>query len=119
MATFLIVDDSSFDRLVIRRCVEKNKHTVIGEAATAREALMQYQKNRPDIVILDIYMNHENGIDILRDIMAYDNNARVIMCTSSALQSTVIQAGQLGAKYFLAKPITEEVLLKTITKILS
>ena len=118
MATVLIVDDSSFDRLVIRKCLENNDHSVVGEATNAQEALELYRKQRPDVVILDIYMNNENGINVLRNIMSYDENANVIMCTSSALQTTVIQANQLGAKYFLAKPVTEDVLLKTINKIL-
>lgn len=118
MARVLIVDDSSFDRLVIKKCLENNEHETVGEAATGQEALKLYRELRPDIVILDIYMSNENGINILRNIMEYDEKANVIMCTSSALQTLVIQASQLGAKYFLAKPVTEEVLVKTINKIL-
>jgi two-component system chemotaxis response regulator CheY len=119
VANILIVDDSTFDKFVIKKCIERNNHTVIGEASSSPEALKLYQELKPDIVLLDIIMPNDSGIITLGQLMSLDPKANIIMCTSSASQDVVIQASKLGAKYFLAKPITEAILIKTIQKILS
>lgn len=118
MAKILIVDDSSFDRFIMKKCLEKNNHVVVGEAQSTHEALKMYQELKPDIVLLDIVMPNDSGLITLGQIMSYDQKANIVMCTSSAVQNVVIKANQLGAKYFLAKPISEEILLKTIQKIM-
>jgi len=119
MSKFLIVDDSPIERYTLRKCLEKLKHEVVAEAKNGLEALGFYKKFMPDIVILDIVMPNDNGIDILEQLINYDKNAKVIMCTSAATQTAVINASRLGAKYFLAKPINIESLSQIIQKILS
>ncbi|OGI00547.1 MAG: hypothetical protein A2Y25_00060 [Candidatus Melainabacteria bacterium GWF2_37_15] len=114
MAKFLIVDDSPIERLTLKKCLEKLNHEVIGEAKDGSEALDLYKTLMPDVVILDIIMPNDNGINILRQILNYDKNAKVIMCTSSATQTLVITAAQIGAKYFLVKPVDMESLSRIV-----
>jgi len=105
MAKFLIVDDSPVERFTLRKCLEKLGHEVICEAKNGTEALDYYKSSNPDVVVLDIVMPDENGIDVLNKIINYDNNAKIIMCTSSATSDFVRITRKLGAKHFLVKPI--------------
>lgn len=118
MAKFLIVDDSPIERFTLRKCLYKLGHDVVAEAKNGAETLNFYTSLMPDIVILDIVMPNENGIDILGRIMGYDRNAKVIMCTSAATQQAVIDATKIGAKYFLVKPVNMEALMAVLKSIL-
>ena len=119
MARFLIVDDSPIERFTLRKCLEKLEHEVVGEARNGVESLSMYRSLSPDIVILDIVLPDDDGIQILEQLLNNDRNAKIIMCTSAATESIVVKASSLGAKYFLAKPINMEALSKTVQKILS
>ncbi|MFC4386732.1 response regulator [Gracilibacillus marinus] len=104
MRTVLIADDSAFMRKWIKRLVEKSDYTVIGEAINGLDAVKQYQRLRPNIVILDIVMPKSNGLDALAKIMELNPNANVIISSSLATRDNVTRAIQLGAKDFIIKP---------------
>jgi len=118
MPRILIIDDSTVQRTILRKYLEKENHEIVGEAKNGQEALGLYKELKPDIVLLDIVMPDANGISILDQIMNYDNNANIIMCSATALKNVIIESIQLGAKGFLVKPITSEKLLNTINKIM-
>jgi two-component system chemotaxis response regulator CheY len=117
MAKIIIVDGSSVARFSLRYWLEKNGHKVVGEAVNGQEALNLYRNTRPDIVLLDIYLPEDNGLRILKEIISYDKNANVVMCSSAALQNIIIEAHQLGAKYFLVKPFTGKTVGDAIQKV--
>lgn len=119
MARILLVDDSTVQRTIFKKFLEKENHDIVGEANNGQAVLGLYQNLKPDIVLLDIVMPDSNGITILDQLMNYDNHANVIMCSSTALQNVIIESIQLGAKGFLVKPITADTLLKTVNKIMA
>ncbi|MDD3013883.1 MAG: response regulator [Candidatus Gastranaerophilales bacterium] len=118
MAKVIIVDDSSVTRFILRKCLEKNGHEVVGEAINGQDTLRLYSELRPDVVLLDIHLPDDNGLRILEQLISYDKYANVIMCSSAALQNIIIEAHQLGAKHFLVKPFTGKLLEGTIQKTL-
>ena len=118
MAKILIVDDSVVQRTIIKLYLLKEGHSVIAETGKGQNVLRLYNDTKPDIVILDIVMPDANGIAILADLMNHDKNAKVIMCSATALQNIVLESIQLGAKHFLVKPITCDRLFYTINKTL-
>ncbi|MEI8388414.1 MAG: response regulator [bacterium] len=118
MAKVLIVDDSTVQRTILKKFLEKEQHEIIGEAKNGQDAVALYKDLNPDIVLLDIVMPDANGIAILDQIINQDENANVIICSSTALRNLIIESIQIGAKGFLVKPITSETLLKTINKIM-
>ena len=118
MAKVLIVDDSTVQRTILKKFLEKEQHEIIGEAKNGQDAIGLYKDLNPDIVLLDIVMPDANGIAILDQIINQDGNANVIICSSTALRNLIIESIQIGAKGFLVKPITSETLLKTINKIM-
>jgi len=118
MSNILIIEDSTVQRTILRKHLEKAGHQIIGELKSGMNAVSLYMKLQPDIVILDIVMPDANGMNILSQIMSYDSEAKVIMCSVAAMQNIIIESIQLGAKGFLVKPIDRDTLIKSISKAL-
>jgi two-component system chemotaxis response regulator CheY len=103
MRTVLIVDDSSFMRTIVRRTIELH-YQVIAEAGDGREAIIQYEKHIPDIVLLDLTMPHVDGLQALREIMKINPRANVLVFSAWGTKYTIMEAIQLGARDFILKP---------------
>jgi len=115
----LIVDDAAFMRMMIKDIVTKNGYEVVGEGQNGIEALALYQQFKPDIVTMDITMPEKDGISAVKDIMAVDPKAKVIMCSAMGQQSLVMDAIKAGARDFLVKPFKPDRVIEAIDKVLS
>lgn len=115
----LIADDAAFMRTKIRLTLEKAGYDVVGEAEDGMDAIALYQKLQPDLVTLDITMPVLDGIEALRRIIKFDQNAKVLMVSAMGQEEFVKEAVLAGAKTFLVKPFSDDRLIKTIEKILS
>ena len=80
MARVLIVDDAAFMRMMIKDILEKNGYEIAGEAANGAIAVEMYNKEKPDVVTMDITMPDMDGIEAVKNIRANDPNAKIIMC---------------------------------------
>lgn len=118
-ARVLIVDDLAFIKLIIKDTLEKTGFEVAGEASNGIEAVEQYKRLRPDIVLMDITMPRMDGIQALQEIIKADPQARVIMCSALGQQKLIIQSIQLGAKDFIVKPFKPERIVGAIKKALN
>jgi len=119
MASVLIVDDAAFMRMMIKDILVNNGIEVAGEAENGTAAVSLYKELKPDLVTMDITMPELDGIAALKEIIAFDKAAKVVMCSSVALQSTVIEAFQAGAKDFIVKPFNPDRVLDAINKALA
>ena len=115
----LIVDDAAFMRMMIKDILEKNGFEVVGEAQDGVEAVEKFKELQPDLVTLDITMPEKDGLTALKEILAEDGSAKVIMCSAMGQQSMVIDAIQAGAKDFIVKPFQADRVLEAINKVLS
>jgi len=106
--TCLIADDSQFARRTIAGVVSKLGGSVVAEASDGVDALEQYERLRPDLVLLDITMPRLDGIGTLGKIMERDKTANVIIISSVGNKDMVWKAISLGAKSFLTKPYSPE-----------
>jgi DNA-binding response OmpR family regulator len=108
----LVVDDNELNAEYIRAVLKKYPFDV-SVATDGPSALDATQRDRPDVVLLDIMMPGMNGIDVLgrlrRDPAA--QTIPVIMVTAKAQDSTMIESYQVGADYFITKPFTPRQLL--------
>ena len=118
-ARVLIVDDLAFIKLIIKDTLEKTGFEVAGEASNGIEAVEQYKRLKPDIVLMDITMPRMDGIQALQEIMKFDSAAKVIMCSALGQQKLIIQSIQLGAKDFIVKPFKPERIVGAINKALN
>lgn len=114
----LIVDDAAFMRMMIKDIVMKNDFNVVGEAPNGKEAVEMYLQFKPDLVTMDITMPEKDGISAVKDIMALDPTARIIMCSAMGQQGLVMEAIKAGACDFLVKPFKPERVIQAIEKAL-
>lgn len=110
----LIVDDSTVMRKIISQILRSEMYDVCGEASNGQEAIEMYQELKPDVVTLDVNMPIKDGLTTLKEILAIDPKALVVMLTSEGEQKMVLEAIQAGAKYYVVKPPDREVLLEKV-----
>jgi len=113
----LVVDDSLFMRRIVQSVLVRGGHQVIGEASNGQEAISQYRDLKPELVMMDITMPVLNGVEALKEIISYDPNAKVLMCSAMGQIGMIEECIEYGAKGFVTKPFNAELLLKEITRI--
>lgn len=113
----LVVDDGAFMRVLIKGMLEKNGFIVIGEAEDGNEAVRLYQELQPDITTMDITMPGKDGITALKEIIALDQDANIIMVSALGQEKYVKEAILAGAKSFVVKPFDESGLISIIEAI--
>ena len=116
--TILIADDAGFMRAVLRQIIEDMEWTVAGEAHDGTEAIVQYRKLRPDLVLLDITMPNLDGTEALKAILKEDPQAQVVMITALGQKDQVLNAIKAGARDFIIKPFDHDRVAETLTGIL-
>ena len=116
--TCLIVDDSAFARFHLRRLMDSFENIIASEAANGNEAISEYKRLNPDIVLMDIVMPGLEGVETVRRICEADPLARVIMISSVSYREKVEEALAAGAKCFIPKPVTTNELKKAIEQVL-
>ena len=119
MARVLVVDDAAFMRKMVGDALSNGGHEVVGEASNGVEALEQFQALRPDLTTLDITMPEKDGLSALKDILASDPAARVVMCSALGQEAKVLEAIKGGAKDFVVKPFNAERVLEAVAKALA
>ena len=89
----------------------------VSTAIDGKDAILKFKKNSPEVVILDIRMPGENGIDVLRRIREMDEDVKVIMLSAFCDPDTIQEALQIGARCYLEKPIELEFLGRTLIEL--
>jgi DNA-binding response OmpR family regulator len=89
----------------------------VTSSTSGQEALVEFETNRPDVVILDIRMPGMSGIDVLRKIKDMDSSVIVIMLSAFGDSSTVEEALKSGADYYMEKPLEFDHLMKILNAI--
>jgi two-component system chemotaxis response regulator CheY len=115
----LIVDDELFFRKVLRDMLEQIGFTVVAEAVDGNDAVEKFSSHRPHVTMMDIFMPDRNGIDAIRDILALDGNAKVLVCTASDYDGDTKAALQVGAKATVMKPFVAKEVYESIRKVLT
>ena len=115
----LVVDDAIFMRKMIAEILVENGMDVIGEADNGSSAVERYKQLKPDLVTMDIIMPEMNGIDAVRQIIAFDSQAKIVMCSALGQQALVQEAITAGAKDFLIKPFNPSRVVEVVNKIMN
>ena len=118
MARVLVVDDALFMRKMVSDALTKGGHEVIGEASNGAEAVEQYKSLGPELTTLDITMPEKDGLEALREIIAMDPQARIVMCSALGQETKVLEAIKAGAKDFVVKPFQPDRVIDAVGKAL-
>ena len=90
---------------------------VVGEAGDGLEALAKYQMTRPDVTLVDLRMPKMGGVDVIQRVRAAVPNARFIVLTTFDGDEDIYRALQAGARAYLLKGMTVDVLISTIRQV--
>jgi two-component system nitrogen regulation response regulator GlnG len=104
MPKLLVVDDEPSILHFFRRAFPGPDVTLL-TAATAAEGLAAVERDRPDVVVLDINLGGESGLETFRRVRELDPKVPVIFITGHGTADTAIEAMRLGAYEYLLKPL--------------
>lgn len=114
----LLVDDEEDIRTILEYNLSKIKLN-IQTAKNSAEALLKFENFKPDIVILDIMLPGQDGIEICNEIRSNNSACFILMLSASADDYTKIKAYEAGCDDFVSKPINIQLLIKKIEAIQS
>jgi len=118
MGRILVVDDTLFMRTLLKNILFSGNHDLVGEAEDGEDAVEKYKSLQPDLVTMDIVMPKKNGIEALKEIMAINPKAKVIMCTAVGQEQMVKLAIKTGAKGYIVKPFQAPKVIEEINSVL-
>lgn len=118
---FLVVDDFSTMRRIVRNLLKELGFSNVNEAEDGVDALRKLRAEQYDFVVSDWNMPNMTGIDLLREIRADANlkHLPVLMVTAEAKKENIIEAAQAGASGYVVKPFTATTLDEKLKKIFS
>ncbi|MBT0720766.1 chemotaxis protein CheY [Tatumella sp. TA1] len=116
---FLVVDDFTTMRRIVRNLLKELGFTNVEEAEDGQDALSKLQTGNIDFVISDWNMPNMDGLALLKTLRAEERFAQlpVLMVTAEAKKENIIAAAQAGASGYVVKPFTAAILEEKLTKI--
>ena len=114
----LIADDHSVLRQGLVSLIGfESDMMVVGEAGNGREAVELWKRHRPEVTMLDLRMPELDGVGVIKQIRADDENARIIVLTTFDGDEDIYRAIQAGAKGYLLKDVPREALMDCIRRV--
>ena len=117
-STLLVIDDEPNILTTVRRSLELEGY-VVEVAGNGAAGLAKLADNDIDLVLLDVMMPGESGLELLPRIRERHPDAAVVMMSGNATIETAVQATKLGAHDFIEKPLSGDKLLLTVQNALS
>jgi CheY-like chemotaxis protein len=117
--TIMVVDDNP-DIITIVRTILEGKGYNVSSAYSGAELLSSLEKDKPDLVVLDIMMPQMDGLEVLTRLKAAPETASipVILLTAKVQYEDVLGGYKLGADYYITKPFTSTQLINGINLLL-
>jgi len=117
---FLIVDDFSTMRRIVRGLLKEIGHHNAEEAEDGKVAFNMLKASKFDFVVSDINMPNMNGFELLGAIKKDDSlkHLPVLMVTAEARKEDIVRAAQEGAAGYIVKPFTKATLEEKVQKIM-
>ena len=113
MPRILVVDDEQDIRDFAKSFFQKRKIDVL-TASGGVEALEIIERDKPDLVLLDIHMEEMTGVEVLKELRQKKNDVKVIMVTGVEEEATVNEANSWGIRGYIHKPLVLEELEKIV-----
>ena len=120
MARILIVDDDHQFRKMLRMMLEKGGHEIL-EAPDGKVGVALYRKDPTDLIISDIFMPHQEGLQTIKELRQDFPDAKIIAISGGGRVKGfdyLDDAELFGANRTLAKPFTSQDLLQAVGELL-
>ncbi len=115
----LIIDDEAHVRKYIGLILRSIGATAIIEAPDGAAGFAAYQQEQPNLVLLDVNMPGQDGIETLKQIRAFDADASIIMLTSLSNRKTIEEAVEGGALHYIRKDTPRAELIDLLKELLA
>ena len=118
---FLVVDDFSTMRRIVRNLLKEAGYLNVDEAEDGQVGLAKLKAGKFDFVITDINMPNMTGFDLIRGMRAEPTLAKipVLVVSAEAKKEDIVNAAQAGANGYIVKPFTKVTLEEKLGKILA
>ena len=114
----MVVDDHPTFRMGLVALVESQPDmTVVAEAGDGRTAMTLFRQKKPDVVLMDLRMPGQGGVETILGLLKEFPQARVIVVTTYDLDEDIFRAIQAGAKSYLLKDMPREQITETIRSV--
>jgi len=115
----IVVDDHPLFREGIKRIIESTaKYELVGEAGTGRQGLQMAKKLKPDLVLVDMSLPDQSGIELTRDILKFSSEIRILIVSMHSKVDYIVKAFQVGATGYLVKESAADMLLEGMDHVL-
>ena len=115
----MLVDDHALVRSAVRQALVADDLEIVGEAATAEEALLLAPQLAPDVLLMDINLPGTDGLRLLRELAPRLPATRIVMLTVSNDRRDLVEAVRSGAAGYLTKDLSPEALQRAVRGIRS
>ena len=115
----MIIDDHPLFREGLKTIIARNiKYEVVGEAGTAGQGLQMARELKPDLVLIDLSLPDQSGIELVRDIYHFSPKIRMMVVSMHSKIDYIVKAFQSGATGYLVKESASEMLMQGIDHVL-
>lgn len=117
LARILLVDDHTLVRQGLRSLLEREGFTIVGEASDGLEAVERTRDLSPDIIVMDISMPSENGLNAAREIHKSFPDTKVVLLTQHSEDMYIADALEAGVAGYVLKSQVSSDLLHAIRQV--
>lgn len=103
MAKIMLCDDSATILMFLEKRLKDQGHNIVAKAKDGEEGARTYRAVKPEVMLLDVTMPNRDGRDCLKEILAEDPKAKVIMLSALLDQKVIDECMAAGAKGFISK----------------
>ena len=116
----LLADDHPIFRDGLKRLLEAEPgFKVIGEASNGVEAVRLVKQLKPELLLLDLSMPQQTGIEAIRELGSLGASVRIILLTAAAEKSQIVEALQLGARGVVLKDSATQLLIQAVRTVMA
>jgi len=115
LPTILVVEDDDGFRNILVRALEARGYDVRG-VADAASALALAREDSPEMAVVDLRLNDDSGLDVVRELKAIDAATAIVVLTGYGSIATALEAVRLGATHYLTKPADVDDLLAAFAR---
>lgn len=113
---YIIIDDAAFVGELVKTLLQSSGAICVGQALNGEEGYHLFKKTLPELVVLDMVMPKENGIELARKIREIHREVVIIACSTLDDKTIIENAMDLGCNDYIVKPFTKEGFLEVIKK---
>ncbi len=117
MVRVMVVDDHPMWRDAVERDLQAAGHDVVAVAANGREAIARFPAAAPQVVVLDLQLPDNTGVQVTSMMLEHDPTARVLILSASGEQGDVLEAIKAGATGYLVKSSSSAELIDAVTRV--